>query len=436
MQRMNRIEDFRRRLQRAAADRTFELPNGTAIVSDSVPDVYDANYLSVESAGNSAAALAADAEAALETSHHRRVIVEDGSAGVAEDFAELGFDRVTHLVLAHTAEPDRRVDASAIRPIELDALIALRTDATLREPWGDADIAAQLNAAKRLVAAAVPTRFFAAEVDGAIAGWCELRHQDGVAQIEDVEVLEEFRGRGLGRAIVQHALGEGLRAGELVYLEALADDWPRELYAKLGFTVVGRRDVYTRLPGPLTRLRLRTPRLELRVPTRAEARRLFTVAAAGIHDPDVMPFEFPWTDNLDESDFVAYSTASTADAIRFTAFHDGAPIGVQGLDFHPSYVTTGSWLGRTSQGRGFGTEMRAAVLTYAFGIRDATIARSGAIAGNAQSLGVSRKLGYEAVGSHVVSPRGEAVEHTDVELRRDRFRSPVPVSVDGVRPLA
>jgi RimJ/RimL family protein N-acetyltransferase len=85
--------------------------------------------------------------------------------------------------------------------------------------------------------------------------------------------------------------------------------------------------------------------------------------------------------------------------------------------------------------------MRAAVLTYAFEELGAGVARSGAIAGNPQSLGVSRKLGYEVVGSHTVSPRGEPLEHTDVELRRDRFRSPVPVEilglpVDGGRSLA
>ncbi len=431
-----RITEFRRRLQRAAADRTFELRTGTAIVTDSTPDVYDANYLSVETAIAGARDLAADADAALETSHHRRVIVEDGSPGVADDFAELGFDRVTHLVLQHTAEPDRRVDTTAVREVELEELTALRTEATLREPWGDADLAEQLNDAKRRVASVVPTRFFAIVVEGTIAGWCELRQAGGVAQIEDVEVLGEFRGRGLGRAVVQHALDEGLAAGDLVYLEALADDWPRELYAKLGFTVVGRRDVYTRLPGPLTRLRLRTPRLELRLATVAEARKLFAVAAAGIHDPDVMPFEVPWTDQLDEADFVSHVTGSTPSSIRFTVFLDGAPIGVQGLDVHPDVVTTGSWLGQEHQGRGLGTEMRAAVLTYAFEQREARVARSGAIAGNPQSLGVSRKLGYEIVGAHLVSPRGEPLDHTDVELRRERFRSPVPVTVDGVRPLA
>ena len=433
---MNRISDFRRWLQRAAADRTIELPTGTAIITDSTPDVYDANYLSVESAVAGAGDLAADAEASLEASHHCRVIVEDGAPGLAEDFARLGFDRVTHLVLAHTREPDRRVDTSSIREARLDELLSLRTEATLREPWGDADIAAQLNEAKRRVAAAVPTTFFAAIADGEIAGWCELRRRDGIAQIEDVEVLEVFRGRGLGRAIVQHALDEGLRSGDVVYLEALADDWPRELYARLGFSVVGKRDVYTRLPGPLTRLRLRTPRLELRLPTRAEARRLFEVAEAGIHDPGVMPFEVPWTDSLDEADFVAHVTASTADSIRFTAFLDGVPIGVQALDLGPGGASTGSWLGAAYQARGLGTEMRAAVLTYAFEVRNVAVARSGAIAGNPQSLGVSRKLGYEVVGTHVVSPRGEPLEHTDVELRRERFRSPVPVTVDGVRPLA
>jgi RimJ/RimL family protein N-acetyltransferase len=75
--------------------------------------------------------------------------------------------------------------------------------------------------------------------------------------------------------------------------------------------------------------------------------------------------------------------------------------------------------------------MRAAVLTYAFDHLGKDVARSGAIAGNPQSLGVSRKLGYEIVGSHLVAPRGEPLEHLDVELRRERFRSPIAVEVAG-----
>jgi RimJ/RimL family protein N-acetyltransferase len=281
----------------------------------------------------------------------------------------------------------------------------------------------------------VPTRHFAAIVDGEVAGWCELYFRDGVAQIEDVEVLEEFRGRGLGRAVVQHAVDTAWSQADIVFLEALADDWPRELYARLGFVAVDRADFYTRLPHPLTRVRLRTPRLELRLATIAEARRLFRVAEAGIHDPGVMPFEVPWTDRLDEEDFIEHVTAVSDDSIRFAAFLAGDPIGVQAIELHPEWVTTGSWLGRAHQGIGLGTEMRAAVLTYAFEVRGAPVARSGAIAGNPQSLGVSRKLGYDVIGSHVVSPRGEPLDHTDVELRREQFHSPVSVSVDGVPSL-
>jgi len=79
--------------------------------------------------------------------------------------------------------------------------------------------------------------------------------------------------------------------------------------------------------------------------------------------------------------------------------------------------------------------MRAAVLQLAFGGLGAEVAVSGAIAGNPQSLGVSRKLGYEVVGSHMVSPRGEPLEHTDIELRRENFRPPVPVELVALAPL-
>jgi RimJ/RimL family protein N-acetyltransferase/predicted GNAT family acetyltransferase len=329
--------------------------------------------------------------------------------------------------------------------VELGDLLPARWAGTLAQPWGDAEIARQLDDAKQHIAAAIPTQFFAAFVDGEIAAFCEIRSDGRTAQIEDVEVVERFRGRGLGRAIVQHALGEARRSHDVVWLEALADDWPRELYAKLGFELVDRRDLYTQFPHPLTRLRLTTPRLELRLATVAELRRLFAVAAAGIHDPGKMPFAVPWTDNLDEDDFVKFHLdkplAATPDNwhLALVAFVDGEPAGVQGIGAEhfatERSVETGSWLGKGFQGKGLGTEMRAAVLELAFTGLHAERAVSGAIAGNPQSLGVSRKLGYDIVGAHSVSPRGEPVDHTDVVLGRERFRSPVPVEISGLEPV-
>jgi RimJ/RimL family protein N-acetyltransferase/predicted GNAT family acetyltransferase len=419
------ILEFRRRLQERTAERVVPTAHGAAILSDSIRHVYDENYLSVETAAAPAADLAAEADEVMANHFHRRVLVEDGAPGLADEFLALGYVLSTHLVLAHRRDLDRRVETSMVREVALDDLLPARAVANLREPWGDEEIAAELNEAKRRVARAVPTRFFGAFAGDELAGWCELRSDGGVAQIEDVEVLLEHRGRGLGRAVVQHALDEALRDGSLVFLEALADDWPRELYAKLGFIVVGKRDFYTKLPHPLTRVRLHTPRLELRVATVKELRKLFRVAEAGIHDSAVMPFGVAWTDDLNEDAFLSYHR----DRNEFVVFLDGEPIGVQTLEVRADHVVTGSWLGRAYQGQGLGTEMRAAVLTYAFEKLGAEVARSGAVAGNDQSLAVSRKLGYEIVGSHVISPRGAPVEHTDVELHRERFLSPVPVKM-------
>jgi ribosomal protein S18 acetylase RimI-like enzyme len=327
---VERIRHFHRRLQHDSADRVLTTRYGTAILGDTIPDVYDHNYVSVEAPQVDAAELAADADAALADRHHRRVIVEDGTPGLAADFTSAGYVLSTHLTLVHAREPDRRVDTSAIRRAELEELLPARTQATLREPWGDEDVAAQLNEAKRRVAKAVPTRFFAAVVGDDVAGWCELRARDGVAQIEDVEVLQEHRGRGLGRALVQHALEEGLRTADTVYLEALADDWPRELYARLGFTVVGRRDLYTRLPPPTTRLRLRTPRLELRVPTLAQLSALGHAPGDG--------------------------------GLTLVALRDGAPVGLQRLQLDLPHAQTTTV---HADDDAVAAEMHAAVTSFA-----------------------------------------------------------------------
>jgi RimJ/RimL family protein N-acetyltransferase len=442
---VERIRDFRRRLQRDAAEEVVPLGLGDAILSPSIRDVYDHNYLSVEEPAAGAEELVAATDEALEASFHRRAIAERGAPGLDGAFRELGYTLSTHLVLEHTREPDRAVDTSAIHEVPFETLEAPRVEAVLREPWGDHAVARQLNHAKRHIAAAVPTRFFAAVVDDEIAGWCELRERDGVAQIEDVEVLAGFRGRGLGRALVQAALDEGRRTAEVVFLEALADDWPRRLYAKLGFTVVDRRDFYTRLPHPLTRLRLRTPRLELRLATVAEQRQLFAVAAAGIHDPSSMPFGVAWTDDLQEEAYLAFHREKLASAapedwsIGFVAFLDGSPVGIQeirGERFAATRtVDTGSFLGLPYQGRGLGTEMRSAVLSLAFDHLGAERATSGAIERNPQSLGVSAKLGYVEVGSHEVSPRGVPVEHVDLEVTRESFTPACDVEVRGLDPV-
>jgi RimJ/RimL family protein N-acetyltransferase/predicted GNAT family acetyltransferase len=438
---VERIRAFRHRLQRGMSERRVSSPLGEGLFADSIPSVYDHNFLSIESTTATPAEVAAETDALMEPYFHRRVVLERGDDALSAAMLQYGYVPSRHLVMLHAREPDRIVGTSMVHEVPFERLEEVRTAAILREPWGDAEIARQLNDAKRLISDAVPTRYFAAIVDGEVASYCEVRSADGVAQIEDVETAHDFRGRGLGRAIVQHALLEAKQTHDVVYLEALADDWPRLLYGKLGFDVVDQRDFLTRLPHPLTRLRLRTPRLELRLATVAELRRLFAVAAAGIHDPSIMPFAVAWTDNLVEDEFVAYHLSrlenATPDAweLALVVFLGDQPIGVQSIenvDFQQSgALVTGSWLGQTYQGQGYGTEMRNAVLTFLFEKLDADEARSGAVDGNPASLAVSRKLGYVQVGTSTASPRGVPLPHADLSLPRERFRRTVPVEVIG-----
>jgi len=180
---------------------------------------------------------------------------------------------------------------------------------------------------------------------------------------------------------------------------------------------------------PLVSLELATARLRLRVPSATELDALAGLAAAGVHDAAAAPFTVAWTDG--EPEVVArrvlkyawgtWSRWEPADwSLWLAVVHDGAVIGSQEISARNfavcREVTTGSWLGKDFHGKGFGTEMRAAVLHLAFAGLDARHATSGAYTDNAASLGVSRKLGY----------RDDGVEHhcvrgVDATLQRLRL---------------
>jgi RimJ/RimL family protein N-acetyltransferase len=442
-----RIREFRRTLENAAAERVETRPWGTAVFADSLSNVFDANFLRVERGRRGAPSLARDADELQAHLFHRRVVVIGrGGRRLVDPFRELGWNATGHVVMAHRRDPDRPVDTSSVREVPFEELTPAREDATLREPWGDRELAARLVEAKRRIARAGTLLNFAAFVRGRVAAYCELRSDGRVAQIEDVNTFEEYRGRGLGRAIVQRALDEARTTHDLVFLEALADDWPRRLYDKLGFDVVDERWLFTRFPHALTGLRLRTPRLELRLGTRAELRQLAELARAGIHPQGEMPFAVAWTDNVALPRFVDEFVRFHEDALgrwnrgRWTllllAFHDGHVVGTQSIgatQFRRRHIVeTGSWLGRAWQRRGLGTEMRAAVLELAFRGLRADAATSGALAGNEASLAVSRKLGYVDDGTGYVSPRGVRVREQKLRRVRRGWRSPVRVEIEGL----
>ncbi|MFF4623526.1 GNAT family N-acetyltransferase [Nonomuraea jabiensis] len=198
---------------------------------------------------------------------------------------------------------------------------------------------------------------------------------------------------------------------------------------------------------PVLDLRLTTPRLELRMPSLEDLDELADRAVEGVHDSDVMPFGVPWTDvPADElpANVVRFQLGVMSRwqperwCCNFVVVHEGRVIGTQDLSAHGFRVTrevhTGSWLGRAHQGKGLGTEMRAAVLHLAFTGLAALTAVSSAYLDNPASLGVSRKLGYRPDGLIVDEVRGKRAVQQRLRLDRADFTDPVPVRIDGLEP--
>ena len=198
---------------------------------------------------------------------------------------------------------------------------------------------------------------------------------------------------------------------------------------------------------PLTTLRLRTPRLELRLPSDRDLADLARLAAAGVHDPQVQPFGVAWTDvpPADRARSVLQHhwrqlAAWTPEhwGLQLVVVHDGAVLGTQGMSGHDFSVLrevgTGSWLGQAYQRQGVGTEMRAAVLQLAFAGLGAEYAISSAFIDNAASLAVSRKLGYADDGVEQRVRRGRPATARRLRLDRRTWEAThrTPVSIEGL----
>ena len=197
-------------------------------------------------------------------------------------------------------------------------------------------------------------------------------------------------------------------------------------------------------------IRVRTPRLELRVPDDDLGVQMGELAATGIHDPALMPFAFPWTDApVDElpRNTLQYLWKMRAELgpehwhLSLVVLVEGRVAGGGSLGADDFAVRrdfeTGSWLGQNFQGLGLGKELRHACLHLGFAGLGADAAVTGAFDDNAASLGVTRSLGYQPNGEDSMVRRGQVARllrfrmpraHWETELRRD------DIELEGVEP--
>ncbi|OLT16477.1 hypothetical protein BJF78_14560 [Pseudonocardia sp. CNS-139] len=203
-----------------------------------------------------------------------------------------------------------------------------------------------------------------------------------------------------------------------------------------------------RAAWPQAGLRLRTERVELRLPQETE---LAALALAAGHEP--YRFDVPMFSRPDDTPaertrrFLRYHWDTLAGwdrrswTLSLFAFVDGRPVGqqvVSGDDFADlREVSTGSWVHPHHRGAGVGVHMRAAVLDLAFTHLGARYALSGAREDNGPSLAVSRRFGYREDGCVHQVAAGQV--HRLLRLRLSaqrwrRLRPDIPVEVTGLAP--
>jgi GNAT superfamily N-acetyltransferase len=236
-------------VRRGAAQRSAPHPLGEAFFHDELPRVWVLNQLSVD-AETDAGALIAALDELYPHLPHRRAFVERPEVGerLAPTLRKAGWLCERDVFMVLRGERDRPAAPGLAREVDEPTIRAVEAQTIGEEPYGEPEVVEQLLASRAAFGRAGRARYFVAASEGVDGCHATLYSDGAVAQIEDVGTMKGLRGRGLARAACSAAL-DAVADHDLVFIVAADDDWPKELYARLGFVAVGRPWAFTR-PGP------------------------------------------------------------------------------------------------------------------------------------------------------------------------------------------
>jgi ribosomal protein S18 acetylase RimI-like enzyme len=160
---------------------------------------------------------------------------------------------MTHTATIATA---LRRDSIALRPCaDADAAFlrhlygTTREDEMRRVPWTDEEkrrfLDMQFTAQKTHYEEYYPDcEFLVIELDRQPVGRLYVDRGEEDIRITDIALLPEFRGRGIGRVLMEEILAEGWCTGKAVTIHVEHDNPARRLYGRLGFRHVHTNGVY------------------------------------------------------------------------------------------------------------------------------------------------------------------------------------------------
>jgi ribosomal protein S18 acetylase RimI-like enzyme len=256
--RLDRVLTWVHAVAAERAARRVAVPGGVALMHPDFPVVHNQNYLLLTevSPGVDAASVNRAAEQTLGAAgvEHRVIEVHEPALIERLDAGLLGsgYRRSTDLLMwfrGPLPEPDRAeapvVELGPDERCEIAAAWRMAEGPDWPEP-----IARQLGERARTILPVVHTTFLGVRDDaGEVVARTDLYQRDGIAQVEEVVTTPAAQNRGFASSLVRDAVRRAQTAGaDLVFLVADADDWPADLYRRLGFEDLGRTALYIRSP--------------------------------------------------------------------------------------------------------------------------------------------------------------------------------------------
>jgi ribosomal protein S18 acetylase RimI-like enzyme len=248
---LERIVDYLRRTEEALVDEVLPLGHATALLTPSLPLVWQLNAVRVEDPDAEVRDLVDVAEQALGHASHRKLVVHDEELGtrLTPALSRDGWNVYRLLVMVRDRGAERTAAPEAGG--EVDRVTGARALAAFRreQPFGwQEEAVQQLTAMDERYGRATRARDFASP-PSAPAAACRLYTGDGLAQVDEVGTLERRRGRGHATAAVLAAVDTAAAEGcAPIFLLTDAADWPQHLYARLGFSPIGRLYEFLKLP--------------------------------------------------------------------------------------------------------------------------------------------------------------------------------------------
>jgi GNAT superfamily N-acetyltransferase len=233
------------------ADRVASIPEGWVARTASLPLVWSLNHVGVRRPIELGDALELVERHQGDLPFRQfKVEHEPSGARLEPELRSQGWKVERDVTMALSREPDQGADTSRVVEVgEEEVLRLMRRWMGEGEELRDSpEELGQAVESTRLTWRARRARHLAVvDGDGAAVAMASLFSDGVVGQLEDVYTAPEARGRGYCRALLTRAIALARDGGhELTFIVGDDQDWPKHLYAKVGFEPVGRRWVFHR----------------------------------------------------------------------------------------------------------------------------------------------------------------------------------------------